>query len=86
MITPQDVAARLTSYLRGNCAVEELVDWAERVLIEEDFADRETRDATARLGLADTRAFGLTWDDARGLLETLGYTARVEVAATSSKS
>jgi hypothetical protein len=35
----------------------------------------------ARLGLADVRAFGLTWDDCEELLRELGYSARVEIAA-----
>ncbi len=34
-----------------------------------------------RLGVADVRAFGLTWEACEELLGTLGYTARVEVVA-----
>ena len=33
----------------------------------------------ARLGVADVRAFGLTWEDCEQLLGTLGYAARVEL-------
>jgi hypothetical protein len=33
----------------------------------------------ARLGVADVRAFGLTWKDCEAMLRTLGYDARVEV-------
>jgi len=39
------------------------------------------RDAVARLGLADVRAFGLTWDDCQEILRQLGYSARIEIAA-----
>ena len=39
------------------------------------------RDAVARLGLADVRAFGLTWEDCQGILKNLGYSARVDVSA-----
>jgi hypothetical protein len=35
----------------------------------------------ARLGVADVRAFGLSWEDCEDLLRQLGFTARVEVAA-----
>ena len=35
----------------------------------------------ARLGVADVRAFGLTWEDCENALHELGYAARVEVAA-----
>jgi len=40
------------------------------------------RDAVARLGLADVRAFGLTWEECESLLKQLGYNARVEIVAT----
>lgn len=33
----------------------------------------------ARLGLADVRAFGLTWEDCEQVLRELGYGARVEI-------
>ncbi len=39
------------------------------------------RFVVSRLGLADVRAFGLTWDDCEELLERLGYRARVEIVA-----
>ncbi len=42
------------------------------------------RDVVARLGLADVRAFGLTWEDCEQFLESLGYSARVEVVAGHS--
>jgi hypothetical protein len=35
----------------------------------------------ARLGVADARAFGLTWEDCEELLRALGYAARVDVVA-----
>jgi hypothetical protein len=33
------------------------------------------------LGVADVRAFGLTWEDCEQLLRQLGYTARVDIIA-----
>ncbi len=33
----------------------------------------------ARLGMADVRAFGLTWTDCEELLAKLGFSARVEI-------
>ena len=35
----------------------------------------------SRLGVADVRAFGLTWADCEELLAKLGYSARVEIVA-----
>ena len=45
-------------------------------------ADRDNvRDIVARLGLADVKAFGLTWEDCETFLNRLGYDARVDVVA-----
>jgi hypothetical protein len=35
----------------------------------------------ARLGVADVRAFGLTWEDCEQLLKQLGFSARVAIVA-----
>ena len=35
----------------------------------------------SRLGVADVRTFGLTWEDREQLLDRLGFTARVEIVA-----
>lgn len=35
----------------------------------------------ARLGVADVRAFGLSWEDFEQLLQKIGYAARVEVVS-----
>ena len=43
--------------------------------MDEGFDDRDLdalRDITARLGLADVREFGLTWEDCEGYLSRLG--------------
>ena len=36
-------------------------------------------EVVARLGVADVRTFGLTWEDCEDMLRTLGYDARVEI-------
>ena len=50
--------------------------------MDEDFDERDfetIRDVTSRLGLADVREFGLTWEDCEQYLARLGYKAKVEV-------
>ena len=84
LITSSEVASRLTAYLRHELALAELVDWAERAMMEGEFAPEHyetVRDIVARLGVADMRAFGLTWEDCERFLQQLGYTVRVEVSA-----
>ena len=84
LITKQTVAHQLTAYLHHELTLAQLVDWAERAMLEGEFAELETaalRMVVPRLGVADVRAFGLTWEDCEQLLKRLGYAARVEVVA-----
>jgi hypothetical protein len=53
-------------------------------MMDAEFEERDSQclsDVVARLGLADVRAFGLTWQDCREMLERLGYAAKVRVEA-----
>jgi mRNA-degrading endonuclease RelE of RelBE toxin-antitoxin system len=82
VITRKDVAEKLIGYLEHRLTVEELVDWSERALMEEelDESDVDTlREILARLGAADVRAFALTWDDCEEILKRLGYRVQVQV-------
>ena len=80
-VTRQQAADKLGDYLRHDLKLEDLVNWAADVMMEGVLPDPTLRDVIARLGLADVRAFGLTWDDCRDLLSSLGYRAKVEVVA-----
>lgn len=83
-ITKQTAAERIAAYLHHEITLAQLVDWAEAAVMEGEFAERERealRLVIPRLGLADVRAFGLTWEDCEQLLARLGYRARVEVLA-----
>jgi len=63
MITRKSVAKKLGDYLHGDLALNELVDWSESSIAEEEFEDSRLVEIVARLGLADVRAFGLAWED-----------------------
>ncbi len=83
-ITKQTVAEKIEGYLRHQISLAQLVDWAEDAMMDGQFAKGEVetlRAVVSRLGLADVRACGLTWEDAEQLLGQLGYTARVDVVA-----
>jgi hypothetical protein len=80
-ITRQVAADKLAAYLHGKLSLAALVDWAEQQVMEADFESSTVADAVARFGLADVRAFGLTWEDCQQLLSDLGYSARVEIVA-----
>ena len=85
LITKQTVAEKIAAYLRHEISLAQLVDWAEAALMDGDLAERDlsvVRDALARLGVADVRAFGLTWEDSEELLRQLGFATRVDVVST----
>lgn len=81
-VTREDVAAKVRAYLRHELPLSDLVDWAERAMNDGEFDSERfdaIRDAVAKLGLADVKAFGLTWEDCEALLKRLGYSVRVDV-------
>jgi len=56
----------------------------ENTVMEGEFAPEEIqilRKVVPRLGVADVRSFGLTWEDCEQLLQELGYSARVDIVA-----
>jgi hypothetical protein len=77
--TRQIVADQLGAYLGHQMSLEGLVDWAEKQVMEAEFESTTVRDAVARLGVADVRAFGLTWEDCQQLLHSLGFAAHVHI-------
>ena len=85
-ITKQTVAGKIAAYLHHEITLAQLVDWAENAMMDGEFAEREIatlRAVVSRLGVADVRAFGLSWEDCEQLLRQLGFAARVDVVATT---
>ena len=84
-ITKQAVADRIADYLHHRITQAQLVDWAENAMMDAEFDEGDTAVVSAvvaRLGVADVRAFGLTWADCEELLARLGFAARVEIVTT----
>jgi hypothetical protein len=82
MITRHDVAARLADYLHHRITLEELVGWAEEAMMEEEFDGRDLevlREVVGRIGVANVKEFGLTWEDCEALLSQLGYRVQIQV-------
>lgn len=82
VITKKDVADQIAAYLHHEITLAQLVDWAEKALMDAEFDERDfdtLTDVMTRLGVADVRAFGLGWEDCEDLLRNLGYGVRVEV-------
>lgn len=82
IVTKQTVADRIADYLHHRITLAQLVDWAENALMDSEFDERDAAVLSAvvgRIGVADVRAFGLTWDDCEELLRQLGFSARIEI-------
>ena len=82
IITKQTVAEKIADYLHHAITLEQLVDWAENAVMDGEFDERDMvalRGVIARLGVADVRAFGLTWEECEQALQQLGYSARVDI-------
>ena len=85
IITKQTVADRIAAYLHHRITLAQLVDWAENALLEGEFDDQDAVSISAvvsRIGVADVRAFGLTWDDCEELLGQLGFSARIDIVTS----
>jgi hypothetical protein len=81
-ITKQTVAGKIAAYLHHEITQAQLVDWAENALMAGEFDEDDAAilsAVVARLGVADVRAFGLTWADCEDLLAQLGFHARIEI-------
>ena len=81
MITRDTVREKLLAYLNQRLTLAELVDWSENALLNDEFEAHDSailRDIIARLGVADVRQFGMTWEDCTEFLRRLGYTVEVK--------
>ncbi|HUA68448.1 MAG TPA: hypothetical protein VMA13_07865 [Candidatus Saccharimonadales bacterium] len=83
-ITKQTVADKIAAYLHHEISLAQLVDWAENAMMDGEFSEREMsalRLVVSRLGVADVRTFGLSWEDCEQFLHQLGFSMRVDVVA-----
>ena len=88
-ITNQAVALKLSAYLHNRIALSKLVDWAENAIMDGEFSGNNSHalaQVVGRIGLADVRAFGLTWEDCTTILKELGYAAHVDVVAANQRN
>lgn len=81
-VSKEDVASKILAYLNRSISLEQIVDWAEDMVSEAEYNERDfelIRDILSHLGLADVREFGLSWDDCYNYLSRLGYQVKVTV-------
>jgi cobyrinic acid a,c-diamide synthase len=83
LVTRKVLVDMLMKYLNKTIDLSTLVDWAEEMLREADIEESHAeliRDILARIGLADVREFGLTWEACYEYLQKLGYEIKVELS------
>ena len=81
LITKELIRDQLLAYLNQRITLAQLVDWAENTLAEGELKLQDIEilsDILARLGLADVREFGLSWEDYSTFLARLGYQLHLE--------
>ena len=82
LVTRKLVVEKLKDYLTHRISLQDLTHWAETAMMDAEFDENEIEllsDVVSKLGLADVRDFGLTWEDCEEYLMRLGYRAQVAV-------
>lgn len=84
MITRHTVAKKIYDYLNRDISLEQLVDWCENVLMNNEvLVEKDAEvigEVVARIGVADVKNFGLLWEDCDNLLHKLGYRLDIELS------
>ncbi len=84
LIIRKTVAEKLATHPHHELSLGNLVAWEESAIMDGEFDPvhlSTIRNVVGRIGVADVRAFGLTWEDCEQLLTQLGYSAQVSIIA-----
>lgn len=79
-ITKKIISEEVLKYLQHQVSLEEIVNWAEAILMNNNFEDdsvHSVRNILAHIGSADVKAFGLTWEDSERIMHQLGFSLMV---------
>jgi hypothetical protein len=79
-VTKEEVTNKILAYLNRSISLEQIVDWAEDMICEAEYEEKDfelIKDILGHLGLADVREFGLSWDDCYSYLSRLGYRVKI---------
>lgn len=82
-VTKEALTDTIVKYLNRRLTKEELVDWAENMICDANFSEKDAdliKRILSHLGLADVKEFGLSWDDCYNYLRQLGHDVTVTVA------
>lgn len=75
------LVGQISAYLEGKLSLEDLVNWAEELVMNGFEANPVESEIIYRLGVADAENFELSWEDLAHMLKQLGYKVRLELQA-----
>ena len=81
-VTKEDIVDKILAYLNRSITLEQMVDWAERMICEAEYDERDfelIKEILSHLGVADVKEFGLSWDECYDYLSRLGHRVKVTV-------
>ena len=79
-ITKKIISEKVLEYLQHQITLDEIVNWSEGILMNNNFEDDKAhtvRNILARIGSADVKTFGLTWEDCEKIMNQLGFSLMV---------
>ena len=82
-VTKKIAGKKILNYLQHKISLNELVGWAENAIMKSDFEKNEAkalREVLGRIGLADVKMFGLTWEESEKLMRKLGYKMKIQAS------
>jgi len=82
IVTKKILVDKLIQYINRQIDLAALVSWSEDMMQEAELEDKDVdliRDVLSRIGLADVREFGLSWDDCHDYLRKLGFDVKIEL-------
>lgn len=81
-VTKKKLVDKIVAYLNRSITTKQMVDWAESMICEAEYDEKDfelIREILSRLGVADVKEFGLSWDDCYDYLSRPGYRVKVTV-------
>ncbi len=86
VVTKKILVDKLIQYVNRQIDLAALVSWSEDMMQEAELDEKDpalVRDILSRIGLADVREFGLSWDDCYDYLHKLGFDVKVQLLEVS---
>lgn len=73
------LVTQISAYLEGRISLQELVHWAENLVMNGFEANPVESEIIYRLGVADAENFELSWEELAQMLKQLGYKVRLQL-------